>query len=150
MGHPPNLPAMSLRYSVQELADRADLARVDDGIDAFNHREPELRQVRPLAVLARDDHASVVAGAVGRTWGECAELQQLWVQESDRRQGVGRRLMALFEADAAGRGCRLVYLDTFSFQAPGFYEKLGYRPVLQTRGFTRGIVKFTMHKTLGS
>ena len=123
---------------------------MDDGIDGFNHREPELRQVRALHVFARDERGQVVAGAVGRTWGQCAELQQLWVQEADRHQGVGRHLMALFEADAAARGCRLVYLDTFSFQAPGFYEKLGYRCVLQTRGFTRGIVKFTMHKVLGA
>ncbi len=40
-------------------------------------------------------------------------------------------------------------LSTFSFQAPGFYAGLGYQTVLETRGFTDGLVKFTLHKQLG-
>lgn len=40
-------------------------------------------------------------------------------------------------------------LRTFSFQAPGFYAGLGYQTVLETRGCTDGIVKFTLHKQLG-
>jgi len=137
-----------IRYAVEAQAARADLDAVDAGLDAFNDAEPELRRVQPLAVLARDAQGRVLGGALGRSWGECAELQQLWVHDEGRRRGVGRRLMALFEAEAAGRGCRLVYLDTFSFHAPDFYRKLGYQEVLQTAGFTGGIVKFTFHKTL--
>jgi GNAT superfamily N-acetyltransferase len=139
---------LSVRYAVEERSDRADLQRVDAGLDAFNQAEPELRQVRALNVLARDEQGRVRGGAIGRSWGTCAELQQLWVDDESRHQGLGRRLMALFETEAAGRGCRLVYLDTFSFQAPGFYRRLGYREVLQTAGFSGGVVKFTFHKTL--
>ena len=142
------MTASVVRYAVDETAARADLDAVEAGLDAFNDAEPELRRVRPLAVLARDAQGRLLGGARGRSWGECAELQQLWVHDEGRRRGVGRRLMALFEAEAAGRGCRLVYLYTFSFQAPDFYRKLGYHAVLQTAGFTGGIVKFTFHKTL--
>ena len=56
--------------------------------------------------------------------------------------------MDLFEGAAAERGCTLVYLDTFTFQARPFYEKRGYMVVLQTEGFTQGIIKYTMHKRL--
>lgn len=142
------MTAPVVRYAVEEAARRADLDAVDAGLDAFNQGEPELRRVRPLNVLARDAQGQLLGGAVGRSWGGCAELQQLWVQDEGRRRGLGRRLMARFEAEAAGRGCRLVYLDTFSFQAPDFYRRLGYREVLQTAGFTGGIVKSTFHKTL--
>jgi ribosomal protein S18 acetylase RimI-like enzyme len=50
-----------------------------------------------------------------------------WVSEGLRGRGVGRELMAQAEALAHERDCHSAWLDTFSFQAPGFYEKLGYQ-----------------------
>jgi GNAT superfamily N-acetyltransferase len=125
-----------------------DLAVVDAGLDHFNASQPELRNVRPLCVFARDASGQITGGAVGRTWGQCCELQQLWVAEDARGQGVGAELMIGFEEQALLRGCSLIYLDTFSFQARPFYERLGYGVVLQTTGFTGGIVKYTMQKKL--
>jgi N-acetylglutamate synthase-like GNAT family acetyltransferase len=104
--------------------------------------------MRALHVLARMQDARVCGGAIGRTWGTCCELQQLWVQDAQRGQGIGADLMARFEQEAAPRGCTLVYLETFSFQSPQFYARLGYRVVLETRGFTAGVIKYTMHKQL--
>jgi len=89
-----------------------------------------------------------LGGAVGRTWGEAAELQQLWVAKDLRGRGVGARLLSLFEAAARQRGCRLVYLDTFTFQAPDFYLKQGYETACRFDGFPGGISKFVMRKTL--
>jgi ribosomal protein S18 acetylase RimI-like enzyme len=43
------------------------------------------------------------------------------------RQGYGKRLLLATEQEGFKRGCRYSQLDTFSFQALGFYEKLGYR-----------------------
>ena len=56
--------------------------------------------------------------------------------------------MAAFEAKARERGCRLVYLDTFSFQAAPFYERLGYVRVHSIDGFAPGIAKHTYQKRL--
>jgi GNAT superfamily N-acetyltransferase len=138
----------TLAFSVHADAGPADLQTVDAGLDAHNAAEPELAHVEGLHVLARSPAGVVVGGAVGRTWGRCCELLQLWVHEQERGRGAARELMALFEREARCRGCTLVYLSTFSFQAPGFYAKLGYRVVLETGGFSGGIVKYTMHKTL--
>ena len=141
--------AAGLRLTVHDThAGLPALALIDQGLEAHNLGEPALQQVRPLGVVAEAADASVAGGAVGRSWGACCELQQLWVGPRWRRQGVGARLMARFEAAAAARGCRLVYLDTFSFQAPGFYARLGYRTVLLTPGFSDGIVKHTLHQAL--
>jgi GNAT superfamily N-acetyltransferase len=57
----------------------------------------------------------VVGGAVGRWWGECCELQQLWVEPSYRRRGIGTQLIQAFEARAREHGCSTFYLETFSF-----------------------------------
>ena len=86
----------------------------------------------------------VVGGAVGRTWGTCCELQQLWVEVPRRRHGVGKRLVEQFHERAQARGCRTFYLETYSFQAPGLYRSLGYEVKLELRGFSAGIVKYTM------
>ncbi len=137
-----------LVYSTQDDAARADVDIVDTGLGDFNDGQAALRDVRPLRVFARDDEGRVIGGAVGRTWGTSCELQELWVHPDHRGQGAGAELLRRFETRAAERGCTLVYLYTFTFQAPRFYAALGYRTVLETGGFTDGIFKHTMHKAL--
>jgi GNAT superfamily N-acetyltransferase len=120
---------------------------VDNGIGAFNDRAAPLRDVVRLSCFARLP-SGVVGGAVGRTWGEWCELQQLWVKEEFRLKGIGSALMKRFEARAVQRGCRTFYLETFSFQAPAFYRSFGYSTALEMRGFPGGIVRYTMVKSL--
>lgn len=87
-----------------------------------------------------------MGGAVGRTWGRCCELLQLWVAAEHRAGGVGSRLMREFEGRARQRGCDVFYLTTLSYQAPEFYRKHGYDVLAQVSGYPQGIVKFLMHK----
>ena len=117
---------------------------VDDGLGDANAAAAPLDEVRPLSCFARDPDGTIVGGAVGRRWGACAELQQLWVAESRRRQGIGAALVRAFERHAATHGCRRFYLETFSFQAPRFYEALGYRRAFALGVYPHGIVKYTM------
>lgn len=139
---------MSLAFETTASPSAEDLAVVDAGLGDHNAAEPELQKVVPLTVLARDVSGQIKAGAIGRTWGQCCELQQLWVGDAVRGQDLGSQLMDRFEAEARRRGCSLVYLDTFTFQAKPFYEKRGFTVALETAGFTNGIVKYTMHKRL--
>ena len=121
-----------------------EAALVDAGLGAANEAAAPLHEVRRLACIARTADGTVVGGAVGRTWGECCELQQLWVEPAHRRRGLGAQLVRAFEGRAQQRGCRTFYLDTFSFQAPRLYRSLGYEVRLELRGFGHGIVKYTM------
>lgn len=141
---------MPLRISVHAPAGATAREAVDAGLDAHNQAFAPLGDVRALHVLAENDAGQLVGGAIGRTWGRCCELQQIWVDSTLRRAGVGSRLMAAFEAEAQARGCELVYLDTFSFQAPAFYLRRGYEEALRIEGYTGGAVKYTLHKTLGA
>ena len=139
---------MPLDFECTENASAKDLEEVDAGISQYNLTEPEIQKVIQLSVFAREDPTEIRGGAVGRTWGQCCELQQLWIAEQARGQRIGTELMDRFENEAQRRGCTLVYLDTFTFQARPFYEKRGYQVVFETQGFTNGIVKYTMHKRL--
>ncbi len=141
---------MTLVFSVHDQVVPEDAAAVDAGLDAANLTAGPIRDVRPLSAMARTADGRPVGGAVGRTWGECCELQQLWVSAAHRHQGVGSRLLQEFEQQAQARDCRLVVLDTFSFQAPEFYKTHGYEVAFEIRGYTQGVVKHTMMKRLGS
>lgn len=79
-----------------------------------------------VAGCIRSDSGKVIAGFNGHTWGRCCELSHLWVDERYRGQGLGTALLRSAEAEALARGCLRVVLTTHSFQAPGFYERLGY------------------------
>lgn len=131
------------------LDDEADAAAaVDRGLGDHNAAVAPLHEVRPLSCFARSEREGVVGGAVGRRWGACVELQQLWVAERFRRQGIGRQLVLTFEAAAAGCGCRHAYLDTFSFQSPAMYQRLGYELAHEQAGFPGGIVRYHFVKRL--
>lgn len=54
-------------------------------------------------------------------------IDRLWVDESRRRKGLGRQLLTAVEEKGKAQGAKRAELNTFGFQAPGFYEKLGYR-----------------------
>jgi len=117
---------------------------VDDGLDTYNAATGPMHQVRPLACVARGPQGQVLGGAMGRTWGLCAELQQLWVTETARGQGLGSQLLQGFEGEAERRGVQRFYLDTFSFQARGFYERHGYHVALTVAGYAPGVARHTM------
>jgi GNAT superfamily N-acetyltransferase len=120
---------------------------VDQGLGESNDAAAPLHEVRPLACFARGPGGEVVGGAVGRRWGDCCELQQLWVRPALRRQGLGAALVRAFEQHARGHGCSRFYLETFSFQAPSLYRALGYVVASELAVYPHGIVKFVMVKT---
>lgn len=117
---------------------------VDAGLGAANDAAAPLHEVERLSCFVRLPSGEVVGGAVGRTWGDYCELQQLWVDRAHRRQGLGTELVRRFEARAFERGCTTFYLETFSFQAPALYRRLGYQVGHELRGFPHGIAKYVM------
>lgn len=121
-------------------------ALVDAGLSDANNAAAPLDEVRPLSCFARTPSGQVVGGAVGRRWGACCELQQLWVEPSRRREGLGAALVRAFEARAREHGCSSFYLETFNFQAPALYRSLGYAVAYEHAVYPHGIVKLVMVK----
>jgi GNAT superfamily N-acetyltransferase len=138
---------MEIALTVHDAPPGDDARVVDEGLGAANAAAAPVHDVRPLACFARGPGGKVVGGALGRTWGACCELQQIWVCPDCRHGGLGTRLVRAFESAAAARGCVTFYLETFSFQAVPFYRKLGYDATHEIRGFAPGIVKYTMMRS---
>ena len=135
-------------FSVHDDVPGADADVVDAGLGVANDAAAPLHEVRRLAAFVRASDGTLIGGAVGRTWGTCCELQQLWVDAAWRRRGLGACLVRAFEQRAQQRGCVTFYLETFSFQAPSLYRGLGYVERLAIDGFAPGIRKFTMVREL--
>jgi GNAT superfamily N-acetyltransferase len=74
----------------------------------------------------RDGSGAIRAGISGYTWGGCCYVSYLWVDEPQRGHGLGAALLSAAEEHARLMRCAVIFVDTHSFQAPGFYEHMGY------------------------
>jgi ribosomal protein S18 acetylase RimI-like enzyme len=111
---------------IDDHPDQRDLDFLEDQINTYNIAVTGIVDWYPLAIFVRDDAGQIVAGIAGGMWGGYLEIKNLWVSERLRGQGLGRRLLLAAEQQARARGCAQALLDTHDFQAPAFYQKLGY------------------------
>ena len=112
-------------------ADAALDERLNAELDRFNAAAtPEVAAAEELTVRVEQDD-ELVAGVSGWTWGHAAGIGMTWVREDQRGTGVGASLLAAFEREAAARGCTHVFVTSFTFQAPEFYQRLGYQEIFR-------------------
>ena len=126
-------------------------AGVVDGLVAFNRsKTPEFAgQFATIGLLLKHPETGAADGGltarIGFGW---MFVELLFVPERLRGQGVGRELMSRAETVAREKGCVGIYLDTFSFQAPGFYKKLGYAVFGEITDYPAGHSRFFLSKRL--
>lgn len=101
-----------------------------------------------MAIFLRDEDKDLLAGISGYLWGATLEIHCLWVSERLRDQGIGSRLVLAIEQEAAERGGSTAITNTYSFQAPEFYAKLGYETFGIIPGFGNRFQKYFLRKTL--
>jgi N-acetylglutamate synthase-like GNAT family acetyltransferase len=76
----------------------------------------------------------MVGAIAGFTWAGFCEVRQLWVDDEYRSRGYGTRLLIAAIDEARARMCTSIYLATYSFQAPQFYERFGFERVAVIEG----------------
>ena len=111
---------------------------LEERIYEFNSTVTGYVDGRLLAGCVRNETGEVIAGFNGYTWGGSCELTNVWVHEPHRGQGLGATLLRSAEAEAAARGCLRIVLATHNFQAPGFYERMGYQRTYTIEAHPRG------------
>ncbi|MBV8794612.1 MAG: GNAT family N-acetyltransferase [Hyphomicrobiales bacterium] len=102
----------------------------------------------PRWIIGRDKDGVVQAGVRFVLAFEWLFVNWLWVADAYRQHGVGSKLMSDAEAAARAQGCRAAYLDTFTFQAPKFYERQGYREFGRLNDFPPGHSRIWFSKAL--
>lgn len=106
-----------------------DQKAIFSGLLEYNLARIEDQHPQDLGVYVRNESGEITAGLIGTTHGNWLSVKYLWVSESLRGQRIGSQLLEAAEQTAKERGCKYCFLDTFSFQAPEFYQKHGYREV---------------------
>jgi GNAT superfamily N-acetyltransferase len=120
------------------------------GLAAHNRKSVGAPEVRQLSVLLREEERGpVIGGLMGATAWSHLRIEALYVPELLRGSGAGSRIVALAEGEAVRRGCIGAWLDTYSFQARGFYERLGYTVLGEIADYPPGHTRYFMKKSLG-
>ena len=119
-------------------------------LNQFDLRFAPEATFEPLTMIAITSDNTTVGGLVGQLcppW-HWVRITALWVEETHRNQGIGRQLLRAAELEAVRRRCHSVQLETFSFGARNFYEKLGYGVFGVQEDFPPGHQRFYMSKKL--
>ena len=115
-----------LRLSFEENPSWDDRELVDDGLGEYNAAFLRDSRYSYFGIFLRSESGAIRAGLIGHCYAGWLFVNLLWVHADLRRGGAGRRLIGDAERHALAFGCHSAWVDTFSFQAPDFYKKLGY------------------------
>lgn len=138
-------------YNIVPITDGDD-EFIEDKLVEYNLSMEPATQGKLFESISRkivDEEGNIIAGclAIMYCWNVVA-IDIIWVDEQYRGQGLGSTLLGEVEREAMEKGCHLVHLDTFDFQAKGFYEKNGYSVFGILEDCPKGHIRYYLKKTL--
>ncbi|WP_235973638.1 GNAT family N-acetyltransferase [Peribacillus faecalis] len=99
-----------------------------------------------ITITLKDEQGHIVGGLLAVIEWQSLHIDVLWVDNSLRGEGQGKKLVSIAEKIASEKGCTLIKLDTFSFQALEFYQKLGYEVFGELKDFPAGHTQYYLYK----
>jgi GNAT superfamily N-acetyltransferase len=118
--------------------DEGGAAELRDQLVVYNREITGNGEYLPLSCFLRNDDRELHAGVSGFSWGGYAMIEWLWVSPALRGAGLGSQLLRAVEVEVQMRGCRIIRVNTYSFQAPDFYPKFGYEQIGYAEDTPRG------------
>ncbi len=115
-----------------------DYKVITNGMLLYHDKKGHRRTSEVINIFLKDDKKKVYAGAVATVLWNGIEINSLWVDESLRDKGFGKKLVEMIEDEGKKRNCTICYTNTFTWQAPEFYEKLGYKVYGELKNFPPG------------
>jgi ribosomal protein S18 acetylase RimI-like enzyme len=141
---------MDNKYSIESVKGAEQVIQLlEDRIYEYNSIKTHIDDGRLFSKVIRDNNEEIIAGIAGWTWAGISEITQLWVDKNVRRAGMGKRLLDAAELEAKSKGCRTILVRSYSFQAPDFYQKYGYRIEHIQNDFPQGYRYYILSKKIG-
>lgn len=114
-------------YSFSSGADAEAMDVVREGLKRFNVEQIGSYAYEDFQLYARDSGGQVIGGMFGHFGMGWLYIDYFWLNDTLRSHGLGSQLLKKAEDEARCRGCKGVFLYTYSFQAPDFYQKQGFQ-----------------------
>lgn len=118
-----------------------ELARIKAGFDensVDNAVEIQTADRYGFAAQHGDDFIGCSSGLAhknGEDYSGWFSLTDLFVEKEYRHQGIGAKLLLELEREIAFIGVRHVWVWTAGYEAPGFYQKMGYEIFAEMEGW---------------
>ena len=141
---------MAEEYSIHYVEDPEESAWgiIGRGVRDHNTRQAGDDDFQRLCFVLVSSDQEVVGGVLAEAYWGWLHIDLLWIKEELRGRAYGRTLLAKVEEEGRKRGAKNAFLDTFSFQAPEFYRKCGYRVFGELPDFPEGHRRFFLVKRL--
>ena len=137
-----------MNFEITDNVKKEDEETIFQGLLEYNLARIENKDPKDLGIYFQDETGTKLAGLIGDTHGNWLAVKYLWVSEELRGKSIGSQILKQAEDTAKERGCKYVFLDTFSFQAPLFYEKYGYKEVFSLEEYPVTGKRYYFTKTL--
>lgn len=139
--------AVDLQIEINETPQEDDYQAILAPLCEYNQAQTGLIRTEKLAILIKDDAGATQGGLYAKISGQWLFVELLVVPGVARGQGLGSKLMNKVEDLAREKGCQGIWLDTFSFQAPDFYLRLGFSMFGELKDYpVAGCNRFFMQK----
>jgi GNAT superfamily N-acetyltransferase len=136
------------RITQSEKPDDSMWSFIGGGIHQYNVQHGGDPQGGQICFILYSPENEIAGGLIGETHWGWFYINLLFVKEELRGRGYGHQLLTLAETEARKLGAKHAYLDTFTFQAPGFYEKHGYRMFCLLEDFPPGHRRYYFTKEM--
>lgn len=118
------------------------------GITEYNQQQAGDEGAKRICFIVAGQNQEVLGGVIAFVYWDWLYIDLMWLKTELRGRGYGSKLLMLAEDEARKLGAKHAYLDTFSFQAPGFYAKYGYQVFGELQDFPKGHQRYFMTKEL--
>ena len=139
------------RFVIVESTTEEDMKIIKKELEQYNMEQTNGEWNKPeieINLVLRDNDGKVVGGINCSTLCRVMWLELFWVDEKYRGLGYGRDLLLEAERTGMENGCVASGTWTFSFQAPEFYQSIGYEILGIFDGYADGITEYVLMKKL--
>lgn len=135
-----------MKIIIDNKADQKDIEFIKNNLKRHNEKFTVPDNHKELAVFLKDEAGKIKGGITGGTYWDWLYIDSLWIEESMRLKGYGKKLLEVAEKEAKKRGCNNAHLDTHDFQAVNFYQKNGYEICGQLDDLPVGYNRYLLKK----
>ena len=137
-----------MEYKIEDLT-KEEAEYIGEKINEIVPHEVDANS-EEFVLKIENENGEIIGGCIAEVyeyhWSRVL-LEELWVDERYRHQGLGSMIIREVERIAREKGCRVVTLGTASYMARPFYEKHGYT-VFTTLKKANGYISYSLVKYL--